>query len=253
MSVLNNSNAISAGGAYNITDSLRLRGSGVGQLTQTPSASGNRQTWTHSVWIKRGSLGTIQRFWSTDTSPNYSTYYRFTSGDAVNLNINDGTNNYGFTTTQVFRDTSAWYHLVLVLDTTNATASDRFKFYVNGARVTAFASSTNPPQNSNGQFNSNVGHRISTYNGSAEWFDGYMTEFNFVDGQALTASDFGETNADGVWSPKEYTGTYGTNGFYLPMKETTQATGFNTVLYTGTGATQSINGVGFSPDLVWIK
>jgi hypothetical protein len=87
-----------------------------------------------------------------------------------------------------------------------------------------------------------------------------MTEVNFVDGQALTASDFGEYNATtGVWQPKKYTGTYGTNGFYLPMKATTQATGFNTVLYTGNGdpasggATQSISGVGFQPDLVWIK
>jgi hypothetical protein len=81
-----------------------------------------------------------------------------------------------------------------------------------------------------------------------------MTEVNFVDGQALTPSDFGETDTTtGVWKPKEYTGTYGTNGFYLPMKETQQATGFNTVLYTGNGGTQSITGVGFSPDLVWTK
>ena len=81
-----------------------------------------------------------------------------------------------------------------------------------------------------------------------------MTEFNLVDGQALTQSDFGEYNPiTGVWQPKAYTGTYGTNGFYLPMKETTQATGFNTVTFTGTNATQSISNVGFSPDLVWFK
>ena len=84
--------------------------------------------------------------------------------------------------------------------------------------------------------------------------DGYLTEVNFVDGQALTPSDFGDYNATtGVWQPIEYTGTYGTNGFYLPFKPTTQATGFNTVLYTGNGGTQSITGVGFSPDLIWTK
>ena len=80
-----------------------------------------------------------------------------------------------------------------------------------------------------------------------------MTEFHLVDGQALDPTSFGETNNNGVWSPIEYTGTYGTNGFYLPMKETTQADGFNTVIYDGNNGTQDITGVGFSPDLVWIK
>ena len=259
MSVLNNSNAISAGGAYNITDSLRFRRSANAYLSRTPASTGNRKTFTFSLWFKGKGYytGNDHLIGVNTSSTSYARVYYGASGDNY-LRVNQyvGGVNLDLITTQVLRDPSAWYHLVVAFDTTQATASNRIKMYLNGEQVTSFSTATYPSQNFDTLFNTTNEHRIgtlgATYNVGYE-FDGYMAEVNFVDGQALTPSDFGETNADGVWSPKEYTGTYGTNGFYLPMKETTQATGFNTVLYTGNGTGQSINGVGFSPDFVWLK
>lgn len=264
MSVLSNSNAITTtGGAYNITDSLRIRQSASGYLERTPTTSGSTTTATWSFWIKLADIsGTTNTciFEQGATANNrVSIYYR----------PNLGTYNYTFqffyavgaSYTQIipnakFRDPSAWYHVVVVLDTTNATANDRMRMYVNGEQITSFEldNRSSVTQNQTTQLNTTDTVRIGSSSFSvANPLDAYLSEFNFVDGQALTASDFGEYNTDGVWSPKKYTGTYGTNGFYLPMKETTQATGFNTVLYTGTGSNQSITGVGFNPDLLWVK
>ena len=251
MSILQNSNAISAGGAYNITDSLRFRGSQY--LTRTPTTTSNRKTWTWSGWVKRGKIGGAN--YCVVSAGNTSvvtgvTIIQFLSNDTLNFY----THSNQLTTTRVFRDPSAWYHIVWAVDSTQATDSNRSKIYINGEQVTDLTGAY-PVLNWESAFNlSGYKQEIGRYSyDNARYFDGYMTEVNFVDGQALTPSDFGSTNTDGVWSPKEYTGTYGTNGFYLPMKETTQATGFNTVLYTGNGGTQSISNVGFSPDLVWLK
>lgn len=259
MSLLQNSNAISADGAYNITDSLRFRRSANAYLSRTPASTGNRKTFTFSLWFKGKGYytGNDHLIGVNTSSTSYARVYYGASGDNY-LRVNQyvGGVNLDLRTTQVLRDPSAWYHLVVAFDTTQATASNRIKMYLNGEQITSFATATYPSQNFDTLFNTTNEHRIGTlganFNVGYE-FDGYMTEVNFVDGQALTPSDFGETNDDGVWSPKKYTGTYGTNGFYLPMKETTQATGFNTVLYTGKRPSQSITGVGFSPDLVWLK
>jgi len=123
----------------------------------------------------------------------------------------------------LYRDTSAWYHVVAQYDTTQATASERVKLYVNGVRLTAFdGASTYPtPQNVDGRFNqasveTAIG-RLGTYNG--DYFSGYIAEVNFIDGQALTPSSFGYTDSTtGSWMPKKYVETYGTNGFYLPFE-----------------------------------
>jgi hypothetical protein len=157
-------------------------------------------------------------------------------------------------TDAVFRDPSAWYHLTVVVDTSNATSTDRIIFYVNGVRVTSFSSTTYPSLNLATVYNVSGGasHYIGSLTGSGD-FDGYLTEVNFIDGQALTADDFGEYDANGTWKAKRYTGTYGTNGFYLPMKPTTQAELQNTVLYAGNTDEQSIAGIGYAPDFVWIK
>jgi hypothetical protein len=124
-------------------------------------------------------------------------------------------------TTQVFRDPSAWYHIVVAIDTTQATAANRVKLYVNGEQVTSL-STTYPALNADMPINNTLPHALNGYIVSGiQYLDGYLTEVNFVDGQALTPSDFGETNEDtGVWQPIEYTGTYGTNGFYLKGRGT---------------------------------
>ena len=126
-----------------------------------------------------------------------------------------------------FRDYSAWYHIIFVYDSTNGTAADRVKLYVNGVRVTAFASASYPNQNVDGHINNNVAHQIGRQNDLARYFDGYMAEINFIDGTALTPTSFGETGAFGEWMPIEYAGAYGTNGFHLNFS------GEGTMLATG--------------------
>ena len=258
MSLLQNSNAISTGGDYNLESSLRFRSSASAYLKTTFASAGNRRTWTWSGWVKRGSLTGNQALFTAETSTAGSGTYsliRFVAGQLIYFDYTNGTTNHQSVCTGQFRDPSAWYHIVVAVDTTQATGSDRCKIYVNGVQQSTTSSNTFT-QNYQGQVNNALLHYIGTaqIGTSNQYFDGYITEVNFVDGQALTPSTFGSYDGTtGVWKPKEYTGTYGTNGFYLPMKETQQATGFNTVLYTGTGATQSISNVGFSPDLVWIK
>jgi hypothetical protein len=121
-----------------------------------------------------------------------------------------------------FRDPSAWYHVIFHLDTTQAIASNRMKFYINGEEVTSFQTATYPPQDWEcAAVNvSGVWHALGKYYSSGEEYDGYLAEVNFIDGQALTPSDFGETGDYGEWKPIEYAGTYGTNGFYLPFSNT---------------------------------
>jgi len=255
LSLLQNSNAISTGGGYNLESSLRFRG---GQnLTRTPSSAGNRRTYTYSLWLKRGAIGTspyvFEQYYDANTRS--ILYFNASSSEALNVFTRIGGTNYQVQTSASYRDSSSWYHIVVAIDTTQATSSNRVKIWVNGEQVTSFSATGYPPQNSDTAINSTGTFYIGSSYASSSYFDGYITEFNLVDGQALTADDFGETDSTtGVWKPKEYAGTYGTNGFYLPMKETQQATGFNTVLWQGNGAqTTSIDNVGFSPDLVWIK
>jgi hypothetical protein len=131
-------------------------------------------------------------------------------------------------TTAVYRDVSAWYHVVVVLDTTQATAANRVKLYINGTQVTAFSSATYPSLNDTfGWNNSSIAHQIgaSTGDGATAYLDGYQTEINVIDGTALTPSSFGETSlTTGQWIPKAYSGSYGTNGFKLNFSDTSAAT-----------------------------
>ena len=208
---------------YNLTKSLRFRSSASAYLNRTPASSGNRTTWTMSIWFKRGTLSTEQHIFEGASSPASANQFYFNTDNT--LVYNDNATNY-FTTSQVFRDPSAWYHMMVVWNTGNSTASDRIRLYINGSRVTSFSSSTNPSLNATSTFNDNVRNVIGQLNNlGGYYFDGYMTEVNFIDGQQLTPSSFGENNATtGVWQPKKYTGTYGTNGFYLPFTDTTSTT-----------------------------
>lgn len=212
------------GGGYTIENSLRLRSSASAYLNRTPATAGNRKTWTYSAWVKRGTLS-VNNQYLLGTPFNGATGFRFNSNDTF-LFTGNGATQFNFNTTQVFRDSSAWYHIVIAFDTTQATSSNRVKFYVNGVQITAFSIATYPSLNLDGQINAADVHRISHVNNDAGTnFDGYLAEVNFIDGQALTPSDFGEYNADtGVWQPVAYAGTYGTNGFYLPFSDATNTT-----------------------------
>ena len=212
MSLLQNSNAISAGG-YDINKSLRFRSSASAYLNRTPASAGNRQKFTLSVWIKLGELGTNKILLSSNTT---AQQFRIYTDNTIGFG-NSGVGNYQ--STGVLRDPSAWYHIVCKVDTT--LASGKVIIYVNNQ--TYLTTDGGLSLNANTQFNNTVAHFIGrdTESPNAMFFDGYMAEYNFIDGQSLTPSSFGETDAvTGSWVAKKYTGTYGNNGFYLPFTHT---------------------------------
>jgi hypothetical protein len=230
MAILNNSNAISSGG-YDINNSLRFRASASAYLNRTPGSAGNQQIFTWSGWVKRGQLSSEQAIIVCRTGSN-AAFGRlvFTSGDALQFfaRNSSSTTTALLNTTQVFRDPSAWYHIVLAVDTTQATAANRIKFYVNGTQITAFSTATYPSQNTNLDFNTTADTYIGVEIPNAIYFDGYMAEVNFVNAQQLTPSSFGETDTTtGSWKPKAYTGTYGTNGFELNFSDIATTSGSN--------------------------
>ena len=137
MSILQNSNAISAGG-YDINNSLRFRQSATAYLSRTFTTPTNNKIGTISLWRKRGSPGTYDTIYGTvSTTTGNGPYIQFNTD---NLRFVD--NSSDLTSSQVFRDYSAWYHIVVAIDTTQATASNRVKMYVNGSQITAFSSAT---------------------------------------------------------------------------------------------------------------
>jgi len=228
MAILNNSNAISSGG-YDINNSLRFRSSASAYLNRTPASAGNRRTWTWSAWVKRGSLGARQTVFAASLDGNNENWLSFQSDDTLNLYNYESSIQYTITSSQVFRDPSAWYHIVVAFDTPQATAANRIKIYINGSQVTAFSTATYPSQNFDGRINNTVAHALGRSSSAfPNYFDGYLADVNFIDGSAKTPSDFGETDTTtGSWKPKAYTGTYGTNGFYLKFSDIATTSGSN--------------------------
>lgn len=215
---------------YNIARSVRLRSSATGYLSRTPSSTTNRRTWTWSGWMKRGTdkysllfaAGNVTDIWNTGTNCTLIGYWINTNQLVV---YDNGT--VFRQTQQVFRDFSAWYHIVVAFDTTQATAANRLRVYINGAEVTSWDTNAAPTQNLDMAVNVNQNHFVGgqSTNVANAYFDGYLTEINFVDGQQLTPSSFGETDSiTGVWKPKAYSGTYGTNGFYLNFSDNSNNT-----------------------------
>jgi len=200
---------------YSVANSLRFNSGSTDNLQRTFS-SGNRKTYTLSFWIKKTAINQVNYiFESLQDGNNYGQIYFNTDNFGYESYI--GANQFQLITSQVFRDVSAWYHIVVSIDTTQATSSNRGKIYVNGSLV-SLGTSIYPSQNYDTFFNQNKTHTIgaNTYSGFANLLNGYLTEFYFIDGQALDPSYFGETDTlSGVWKPKAYTGTFGTNGFYL--------------------------------------
>jgi hypothetical protein len=216
------------GGGYNLTRSLRFRSSASAYLSRTPASAGNRKTWTWSGWVKRGAVdGQYRCLFEVGTStPWFGLLFSNSNFDnKIQISFSSGVSP-GTATTAEYRDPSSWYHIVLAVDTTQATDTNRVKLYVNGVQVTSFSNTNYPSQNYDTQVNSTVLHTIGNNSRNLDsYFDGYLTEINFIDGQALTPSSFGETNAQtGVWQPKKYAGTYGTNGFYLPFTDNSALT-----------------------------
>jgi len=163
-------------------------------------------------------MGSVQDFLSGGSAT--ADQITFTASDTIETYILGG----DLITSAVYRDPAAWYHIVFAVDTTQATASNRTKLYVNGLQVTSFSTATYPSQNAVTKMNSAVSHNIGRYvAASSSYLDGYMAEVNFIDGQALAPTAFGAFNDYNVWQPKKYGGTYGTNGFYLPFTNNASA------------------------------
>jgi hypothetical protein len=234
---------------YNITKSLRFRASASAYLSRQNGASdSNRKVWTLSFWMKPGQLSTVATpgdgphlFMVANAAPtsNPTSYMRLLlTGSSNNLVLQSaGSAGEAFTSTNVFRDFSAWYHVVLYMDNANTVV----KCYVNNSEIT-YTSRTNP-SNTNGVVNAaNNYNRFGIfYTADPRAWDGYLAEINFIDGQALTPSSFGAIDANGVWSPIQYTGTYGTYGYYLKFTDASAATA------AAIGKDYSVNGNNFTP------
>ena len=238
---------------FDVDQSLRFNDDDSAYLSRTPTTAGNRKTFTFSAWVKAPQIvGYNGIFSGSNTGSIYSSIW-FNAGTLVAFGYNAGTE-YNLTTSSLYRDPSAWYHIVWSVDTTQATSSNRMKIYVNGEQVTAFNTETYPTLNLDLQVNNTISHLVGHSLGGVDYLDGYLGEVNFIDGTAKAPADFGETGDYGEWKPIAYSGTYGTNGFYLPFKQDYTVEGFSTTTYTGNGVSgHYIGGSGFQPDLTWIK
>ena len=316
---------------FSLDNSLRFDDDVSSNLKRTPTTTTNQRTFAWSGWVKRCELGSGQGIFGTATGSATEFFIiQFSGSDTIFIQgastpSSSLVENVRLGTDRLFRDPSAWYHIVVIVDTTQATASNRLKLYVNGDLITDFSSGNAiypTTQNFQTPINSSsFPIQVGAYNtGTVDPFNGYMAEVNFIDAPIFTAAttsgsatvtgisstaslkegmavsssttsvipdgttissidsstqitlsanatatngsapltfnatiDFlGETK-EGIWIAKEYLGPYGTNGFRLDFSDSTTAAGQSTVTYRGNGGTQVIQGVGFSPDLVWIK
>ena len=225
---------------YDVDNSLRFNSASSEYLLRTYGTNHTAVKFSISFWIKRSKIGTEQVALVSYTDGDNIGLIRFNATDV--LEIYDYQNAYKLrkVTNRVFRDTSAWYHIVISVDTAQGTASNRFKLYVNGVQETSFSTDTNYSQNDANMFNKNVLNWIGAnpYNSGIGYTNGYMSEFCFIDGTANDEEDFGEFDEDsGIWKPISVSGlTFGTNGYYLEFKES--GTGTNA---SGMGADTSGN------------
>lgn len=208
--------------SFNASASVRFNPADTPNIGYVPTLQGSRTTFTFSAWVKRSLLGAAQTFFGQNTDTNNHGFFEFQANDALRISSNLAASQViQLVTTQVFRDPSQWYNIVIVFDLTNATQADRVRLFVNGVRVTAFSTSTIPANTTTTTtFNaSGVQHYIGRYAASSiQYFGGYLADMNFVDGLALTPSSFTATDANtGQLVPAQYTGNRGTNGFYLPF------------------------------------
>ena len=228
----------------NVTNSLRFNDDDSPKLSRAVSTSGSSTNATLSLWVKRGNLGTRQQIYSNKTADSgfsaWNMYFN-ASNDRLYIDHHDGSNNKSLYTTQVFRDVSAWYHIVHTIDTTAAEATNRLRLYINGEEVTDFATDQAPDQDSNLALSNSTGDQSfgDDPRDSNDFFDGYMADIYYIDGLTLPCTYFGEPDSDNpnIWQPKKYIGNFGTNGFHLEFKQS--GTSQNS---SGIGADTSGNG-----------
>jgi hypothetical protein len=214
-----------------IDNSLRFNDGDSAYLARTPASAGNRKTWTWSGWVKRGNFGTVQTLFARNDA-SVAAYIIWNSNNKLEFAAASAGIEAQLITTPVYKDASAFYHIVMAFDTTQATASDRIKFYINGVQITSLDTASYPSQNYDGYVNTTQPHYLGSgaFSGTlSNYFDGYLSDVYFIDGQALDPTSFGQYGSNGYWIPKAVTGlTYGTNGFSLDFSDNSTATALGT-------------------------
>jgi len=207
---------------YNVANSLRFNDGSSDYLTRAQS-NGNQDKWTWSVWLKRSTLGSSQCFFASTDGSATSFDAKFDSSNRIRVyNYFGGGFDADLVTTRVFRDVSAWYHILVVYDSGNSTEAHRLRIYVNGTEESSFSTTDYPALNADSDLNvsgSNI--EIGRQANGSQFFDGYMAEVVLIDGQALDPTSFGEFDEDSptIWKPKDVSGlTFGTNGFHLDFE-----------------------------------
>jgi len=237
--------------AYDIDNSCRFNDDDDAYLTVTGSSTtSSGKTSTLSIWVKRSKLGAEQYIFHARSADSQGNFARleFTGDDTLRLR--------GYSTTYLetdaeYRDPSAWYHIVLALDTDTSGDGNSCRLYVNGSEVTSFSTDTNPSTDDDLVLGSDRAHYVgaSFYGGGAgSEFDGYISELHFIDGQQLTPSSFGESDEDsGIWKPKQYSGSYGGNGFKLEFKNSAVGSGTSSTIGADTsGETNHLTSSGIA-------
>jgi hypothetical protein len=245
MSIIGSELLLGAAGAggYEIERSLRFNSADSAYLNRTPGSAGNRKTWTWAGWVKKSGNASFQTLFANAVGSTNTTYFVLSLGrsadDPIYVSIWDVNL---LVTTQVFRDPSAWYHIVLAFDATQGTNSNKLKLYVNGSEVTTFATDNRSSiSNQDYAINAVESHTIGSNRGS-NYFNGYLADVHFIDGQALDPSSFGEFDDNGVWQPIAYAGSYGTNGFHLDFADNSTAAALGTDT-SGNGNTWTVNNI----------
>jgi len=203
------------------TKSARFNSGSSDYLNRTPSSASNRDLWSISAWVKRSNLGVYSTIYGVFTDSNNQENFGFLNSDKFQWQLYQSGGVVGqLTTNRLFRDPSAWYHILGVYDSANSTGGNRMRLYVNGVEETSFSTDTNPSSGRDSLWNNNTLHMLGAGGGASggDFLNGYMSEIIAVDGTALSPTDVGVTNSDGVWTPIIYTGTYGTNGFNLQFE-----------------------------------
>jgi len=210
--------------AFDVDNSCRFNDDDSAYMHKTPSA-GNVDRWTFSAWVKRGSVSTaVALIGSSPTANNnFETIGFAAAGDIDWEHYEYTSSSYKgrLKTNRLFRDPSAWYHIVAVWDSANATAGNRMRLYVNGVEETSLQSETQPSSGQDSLINSGNPQQVGASGGASQFFDGYMAEVYFIDGTVYGPTDFGEFDEDSptIWKPIDASGlTFGTNGFYLDFK-----------------------------------
>jgi len=220
MSLIIPANSAAASGGYAVDNSCRFNGTNA-NLVRTPSSASNEKLMTMSMWVKRSKLGAYQVLWNTSFS-NTQTRLYFDANDFLEFHsINPNAYDVRLITNRKFRDVSAWYNIIVAINTDDGTAADRIKIYVNGVRETSFSTENLSPDGYATGMNTANPFQIGQQQSDENYFSGYLSEITFIDGAQSAATDLGEFDEDsGIWKPIDVSGlTYGTNGYRLQFEQ----------------------------------